>query len=66
MDFSLEEMELVVGLGGGSNQMLQKLPSVSQSNSVLQRAALFIVIFSTYNVRESEVFADLILYTSTH
>ena len=65
MDFSLQEMELVAGLGGGSIQKLQKSPSVSQSNSVLQRAALFIVIFSTHNVREPEVFADLILYIHT-
>lgn len=55
----------LVGLGGGSIQTLQKLPSVSQSNSVLQRAALFIVVFSTHDVREPEVFADSILYIHT-
>jgi len=65
VDFSLQGMELVVGLGGESVQTLQKLSSVSQSNSVLQKAALFIVIFSTHNVREPEVFADSILYFHT-
>lgn len=65
MEFSLQEMELVVGLGERSIQTLQKLPSVLQSTSVLQRAALFIAIFSARNVREPEVFADLILYIHT-
>lgn len=55
----------MVDLGGRSVQTLQKLPSVLQSTSVLQRAALFIAILSARDVREPEVFADLIPYIHT-
>lgn len=58
------------GVGGGSGRRINPNASkiaicVAIQVGAPERAALFIVIFSTHNVREPEVFADLIPYIHT-